>query len=95
MVVVGTNGNTIRDDTQDALLEATELREFTAYDRDPFQREFGIGIKQAIGNPGITPTDLAARLRASFELSDWRVADVIVTRRGTGYHVELSLEGTA
>ena len=81
MVVVGRNGQDITDDYL-TLKDNVEARMRTQHGRDPFQRDYGIGIRHAIGSPTIAPTDIRQRIIRSFAPTPYNITDMTVSLTG-------------
>ena len=65
MSVVGLDGQ----DTSERVTQveiAANARARTGHGRDPFQLDYGMGLRQALINPAIPAAELNRRVRASF-----------------------------
>ena len=92
MSVVGLHGQDVSERAQQVEI-AVNARARTEHGRDPFQLDYGMGLKHALINPTIPAAEVNRRVRASFAGPGF-VA--VVTSAGLvvdGYQVYVQLEG--
>ena len=90
--VIGPDGSDIADRLEMARIAAS-ARARTAHGRDPFQPDYGMGLRQVLGNPNFPASELARRAAASFSGPGFLA---LVTAAGLtldSYRVRISLGG--
>ena len=65
---------------------------FTEQGREPFLPDFGIGLSAALGNQGLSASEIRARLTASLATSYLSDEGVEVSIGGTTYRIDARLE---
>lgn len=80
------------DGVSSADWQELNARIFTEYRREPFMPDFAIGLKDALGNPSLSPIEIRRRITASLRDSYLDPDRVEVTVSGSHYRIETRLE---
>ena len=95
MAVIGPDGNDLPERRADGVLSsdwfALNSRTYTTHGREPFQRDYGVGMAQALGSPAVDEPELRRRWTVSLANYPLVVEDSSIIAGNSFYRIELDL----